>query len=737
MEPSEIKKLKTQVIKALEEKRIKDAFHLLSLNIKELQNSDLIDSHYNLEMSYKSILHYASESNNDPNRHQIFNHLLANIYQLSDKSIELLLIKYSGEYTYETIRSLTTQKNRLDKTIISSFINQCEDIKLKSLVANQESISKTFIDIEIKIFNLIWLNEEDNIEIYKLIQTIFSNKEIPWHSKSLFVSAIMLNLLRCWNLRYLLLLFELADNTDEPNIQMKAATALIISLFKYDKRLSLYPEIEQRLKLLKDKKDHLNILQTIIIQLIRTKETEKISKKLTNEIIPEVTKLHPNIHEKLDLDNLTSGFQEDKNPEWKDFFSETPELMNKLEEISKLQMEGADVFLSTFQMLKHFPFFNQFTNWFMPFYINHPSIKEAINESGKLFVNNDLIDNISDSGFLCNSDKYSLMLSIPHMPSFQRNMMGQMFKAEIEQMGEIQKDQFSIDPSKKKLVISNQYIQDLYRFFKVHPSSRQFEDIFNWKLDFYNNWFFKQLYSNSEPIRQIGEFLFNKNYMNEALDVFKQLSTTHPDNIEVTQKMAYCYQQMGYFKEALNLYKKADILKPDNRWTLKKIAFCYKKLNKQNKALEFYLHVAKLDPDNLQIQASIGSCYLDIENYEEALKYYFKVEYADPSNTKVWRPIGWCSFVLGKLDQAEKYYQKLLISDQNNHDLIYIGHVQLCKGLRKEALHYYLKSLGNRELSIEEFCSIFHQDSKYLIKYNLNTDDIPILLDQLRYLLDQ
>ena len=736
MEAAEIKKIKQQTLKAIEGKRIKDALALIGSSLKILQDGDMIDSHYNLEITYKSILHYTTEGSDDPDRQKVYNHLIQNIYELTDRSTDMLLLKYSGEYLYDVKRNVIRQNLKLDQQRLNNFIQQCEDIKLKSLVSDTEKLSTDFIQSEATIFNLIWVGNHNTQET-SIIKSIFESGEIPDHSKSLFISAILLNLLRIYNLNLILILFDLSTDSVNYSIQMKALTALIIILSYYDNRIALYPEITQRLQLLKDNEQLTNFIQTVIIQIIRTKETERISQKLQNEIIPEVVKMQPDLKDKLDLDNLTTGNPEDKNPEWTDFFSDSPELISKLEEISKWQMEGADVFLSTFQMLKHFPFFNHFQNWFNPFYLNHPQVSEAIKESGKLFVKSDLIENISESGFLCNSDKYSLILSIPHMPSFQRDMMGQMFKAELEQMGEIEKDQFTLDPTKKKLVISNQYIQDLYRFFKVHPLKRQFDDIFDWEMDFYNKYFFSQLFSNIEPVRQIGEFFFQKNYINEALELFKKLSLLQPENVELIQKMAYCYQQINDYENALVLYKKADILNPDNKWTLKKIALCHRYQNQTEEALKYYLSVSKIDPDNLHTQASIGGCYLELGNFEEALKYYFKVEYLDSENTKVWRPIGWCSLVLGKFEQAEKYYQKVLISEQNKHDLINIGHIQLCKGNRKEAIQYYLKCLHSPDISMDEFIKLFDQDLKYIKKHGIDENDIPILLDQLRYSLEQ
>ena len=45
-------------------------------------------------------------------------------------------------------------------------------------------------------------------------------------------------------------------------------------------------------------------IEIILIQFLKSKETEKITKKFNEEIIPEVIKLRPKIQDKLDLENI-------------------------------------------------------------------------------------------------------------------------------------------------------------------------------------------------------------------------------------------------------------------------------------------------------------------------------------------------------------------------------------------------------------------------------------------------
>ena len=120
-------------------------------------------------------------------------------------------------------------------------------------------------------------------------------------------------------------------------------------------------------------------------------------------------------------------------------------------------------------------------------------------------------------------------------------------------------------------------------------------------------------------------------------------------------------------------------------------------------------------------------------DFEEALKCYFKVEYLDPNNPKCNRPIAWCSFVLGKFDQAEKYYLKLLLQGESKVDLMNLGHVMWCKKQRKEALSYYQQSISSRHYSMAEFLAVFDEDLTYLKGHGVDTADVPLMLDQIRY----
>ena len=733
MNIQEIKRKQLNIAKQLTNKQLKDALDALGELVKETQNSTLIDAHYNIETSYKSLLRYTVEGILDPERQKIYNQIIADLFNLSDSIFFILKSTYSSDFIYEVKR-----KHKSDSISIEDK-TKAIDQKLEKwqLMENKEGAFSPELNQDFEdLFE--WLMTQPQLyKNEKEIEHLFVDGNIPWTQQCILVSAVTLLCMNHFNMNALNLLFKLIKH---PNLEVKqrALVGLLLILFKFDERLKYYPSITKQLIELQSNIPT-SILQGVIIQIMRTLETEGLARKFTDEILPEVARIHPNLRDRLDLDNiLGENLMEGKNPDWEDIFSDSPELLGKLEEFSKLQMEGADLFVSTFRMLKHFPFFNQTSNWFLPFSYPNPQVDEILKDETGPFKNPDIIESMASAGLLCNSDKYSLILSIPVMPQGQKEMMGQMFLAEIGAAREVEKSDALIDPDKQALSISNQYIQDLYRFFRVHPRKNSMEDPFSWKLDFHNKGFVTHLFPHKELLPTLGDYLFKKDRYSEALEVFNSMTSSKPEelNIQVIQKIAFCYQQEKNYEKALENYLKADLIDSHQVWNLKKIALCYHYLKDSEKALKYYQKAEKVDPNNLHTQVSIGHSLLEMKEFDEALKYYFKVEYLDPKNKKVWRPIVWCAFTLGKFDQAEKYCLKLIDDAPTQNDYLNMGHITWSKRNRQEALEWYQKCVTHSNYSLDKFLEAFANDKETLIKHNIDANDIPIMLDQLRYYLE-
>ena len=738
----ELKDNYQQICNQLSSRKLKPAFDLLEQFISGTGLGEFHDDYIILEQNYKFMLKYTLEGINDPERQRIYEHLLISTFELADNSYENLRMKYSQSIEYQKKRNFSKQfitnldglLQDLEKFSIQkelrTLLTDPSDGSDDSRIADETHLQKIYT-----LFYHLWFADKLKENEIQFFTKFLKNEAYPSYEKSLIVTGLTLSLMRFFDENKIILLFNTYDVLDE-EVSQRALIGLLLGIYHYDERMPFFHAITGRLEIMIEAPRFKSNFEKSILQFIRSKETEKIQRKLQDEIIPEMIKLSPNLRNKLSIESLLSeGLLEDKNPEWQEILKDAPGLMGKMEELTEMQLEGADVFLSSFSMLKQFPFFSELANWFFPFTPDHPEIKRnPINkESGEDLAFTQLI---MKSPMLCNSDKYSFFFSILNIPHDYKKMVSDSLKAESEQFEEIAKDESFLAHSKKAETIISQYVRDLYRFFKIHPQREDFEDIFAWRFDFHNKFAFSKLLGEDLKIqRNIAEFNFAKNYFREAADIYELLLQKN-DDAEMLQKLAFCYQKMGNYKKALNFYLKADLFDQNKCWNLKKIALCYRNLKKPDKALDYYQQAVIFESENLSLHVSIGQCQLEMNLFEDALKSYYKVEYLSPGNKKIWRPIGWCSFLVGKIEQAEKYYERLISDSPNKYDLLNMGHVQWCLGNRKKALDYYKQSINNPESSEKDFMEAFNEDLHHLIRQGVNQDDVPIMLDQLRYFLE-
>jgi tetratricopeptide (TPR) repeat protein len=726
--------------KFISEKKIKQSLDILQDMISVSSLGDLRDEYDNIELTYKNMLSYTIEGINDPERPKVYLKLIQSILGLADRLRQDILSHYSGWNTYWVMQQTQKEQKLSGKTLVETV----DDLMFKSELDEWLKLSNEInpdpeSDISIKhkqlirkIFNHLWLTDYYGDAENSLIDIIMSSGKFRWFESSLFVSAITLSAFRIFQpekLHYLIGFYE----AGQEKVMERALSGFILNLHFYNDRILLYPEITSRISgMSKDKKfrEHCRI---VVLQTIRSRETENLSKKLHDEILPKVAKLKPRIEEKLDLDNiLPNDKYGDKNPDWSEMFSDSEEIFKTMEELTKLQMEGADVYMSAFSNLKHFDFFKDFQNWFVPFYPDHEVINEIFHDEILGPGTNELAEALYKTPFICNSDKYSLLLNLKYLPSSQKTMMLKVFRMELDGLQQLEEEEAESDPYRNFRINVTQYLQDIYRFFKLSPYRKEFEDLFSGKLDIYNSEFFRLTSNSSEAEAGLADYFFSKNYYSDALGLFLRQVKEKPDESQLYEKIAFCYQQEENYEEALRYYQRAELIER-KIWTLKKIGLCFRRLGKKEEALDYFLQAGTMDPEDLHTAIMTGHCYLDLHDYETALKYYFKVEYTDPGNLKILRPIAFCYFALGRFGDSEKYYDRLFSGKLNAHDYINKGHLSLCRGRKKEAIDFYRLGINSGEISKEEFMTIFEEDRPLLLSLGVNKEDLPILLDYLLF----
>jgi tetratricopeptide (TPR) repeat protein len=710
----------------LDNMRLKDALPKIKEFLVKTNDWNLQNKIEEIETSYNYMLEYMRQDVDDPKRTEMQFKLLRDTFKVVDTGY-LLRISSEGYRSLYLNTSDELRESEIQYTLDDLLIElesytendamirllQTEegDRKLNAVRRHREEMQKI-------MFNRIWTTQFWSSDEAATAKKIFGSVLIHENDLCLFVSAVTLSLIEFFDQLKLISLFDACQHENN-QISQRALVGLVIVFQLYHARIAFYPEITGRLALLNENERFGKDLNRIQIQMLRSKDTEKINKKMREEIIPEMIKnMNPL---RISPDEVS---EDDYNPDWT-YNIEKSSFGDKLREMSELQMEGADIYMSTFTHQKGYPFFKSINNWFYRFDIQHSSIiKEMSNGTGS-----NVIDLILDSTFFCDSDKYSLLFTILKIPMNFRDMMTKQLSSQSmnELIDKEQTDSMKRIANSLKL-ISNQYIHGLYRFFKVFPYKRDFIDIFKEPLLLHEYPVLKEIIYKPQLFHELVDFNFHKEYYNEAVSIYNILIKLGEDDAELYQKLGYCHQKLKDFDKALNAYQKADVLKPDNVWTNHHIATCYRIMTDYHKALLYYRKVEEVQPENRSLLYNIGSCLVAMEQFDEAIHCFFKLDFIDPDNTRTWRAIAWCSFMIRKNEQAMRFYDRIIEKDGVASDYLNAGHVAWCLGDRKKAIELYAGSCelaGSKAL----FLDLFNKDKEYLVKKGISEYDIALMYD--------
>lgn len=583
--------IKKIIYASLAQQTLGRALAQLALLTKGTTNETLED----IKSNYQRLLKHWAEKVADPERETIFLHLLRQTYELTD---DLLATR-----------------------------------SVKPIATNA-------------LFAKYWEPKRYSASLVE--EALLLNKQGDMHQTAWVVSAITLSCIELFDENKLRILFEFCQN-QHIQTSMRALTGIIICLILYKDRYPLYPAINNRLQILLDDNQMVQNAQHIVKQLIRSKETERITQDIQQNVLPTITKLAPKIHRDiLSNDSFDTDDYEEASHSWQDMLEESG-IQDKVEGYAKMQREGSDINLSTFSQMKGYPFFNDFENWLLPFNTAHPSVGDlTLSDSDE---ENSLAKLLSLTHFLCDSDKYSFCFNLQMIPSDYRKSMVEQIKMGDEQMSDIQQASSQL--------ISNLYLQDLYRFYTLYAGKSFFTNPFNLDVNVHETAFFRFLNPEGDFLKQLADFFFAKEQYDNALTAYQKLTANQKTTDLLYRKLGYCYQKLGQYEEAISCYKKAELMENTDQWTWRKLAYCYRMQKQYDKALSYYQQVDAATKDDLNIIYNIGSCYAELGQYQKALNAFYKIEFlqSDMSKSIYYHLyMGHCLWATGDTKAALEHY---------------------------------------------------------------------------------
>ena len=564
---------------------------------------------------------------------------------------------------------------------------------------NTADMSKRLNEAAHDVFAHLWLKHplsaEDESAIKNLIDSNINHIDLILQ---IAVGGLFLGEMEYHDDRRMTLLAEIYGKLHEadPATALKALTALCLALLHHgDVRKAWRERLATSLSSLSAVSTFQDDLRHIIIETVKTRDTERVSKHIVSDIIPSLMKLNKDAFKSGNISELDMEMLED-NPEW----------MTPLEDLSRLHEEGADVMMSTFAPLKSHPFFNELYRWFMPY---KSAVWELMQNHGSNTTHvRKIISFLDINRNVCDTDKFSLALALTQVPDSQIGPMQERLSDELGAMDEIAGEE-----NRRESIIRNN-VRNLHRFYSF----------FNRKDEFTNALQQNLLLSALQVFDPIGlkidfnalrneaaNFLFSKRYYDQALPLYRQ-NLANGENPELHEKVAYCLQQTGDYSVALEHYNRASDLSKATKWRLRRMVYCHKMLGNYAEAIRLYKEVMSMTAEpSVKQMLMLADLYMLADRRSEALPLLIKADYMDPQLLTAQRAIIWISLLDANFERAKTYTERLFSNAAPEApDYAHRAYLALLTGQPRQASDDLRKAFTDMKVPVEDFVNTVSED---------------------------
>ncbi len=734
MTQNEIDRLYGRISALLDEKRYREAMLQCYYLIQQNADATLQERLENQENIYRNLLHYRLEGVQDPQQESILQRLQGDVLLIADYAYLHWCQGFSSRWTYAQwrYRRMNPQGRRSLNDIVKTIADSLDELPLLDPQKNPQTkprrrqLMRQISDAETAFFYDILLSEPWHSADLESHRKCFG--ALTTNGRAIAVSALLLSLQALFDKYKLSFLMELCQYPQDI-VAMRSLAALLLILLQHHRRVQANPALAAQLSLLLGQDQMPARVAEVCVQLIRAKYNDQLLNRMEKELLPGMNKLGDSLKDKMSRQQSLNLDADDLNEILAD-----EDFNESMHEISDLQSDGEDVYMTTFSHLKTYAFFNELAHWFAPFWLEHPDLVTDIDDTATDTLRH--MQQLADTMLLCDSDKYSFCINLFRVPAEYRLPMLTNLNADSEQFKEILEMERNGNKHLAKEYLSNLYIQDLYRFYKLFPSKNDFYNPFDAEMDFFSVSGLDEVLAGEASQNKIASMLLNRQQFAAAGQVYDRLLHASARNVDYRSSLAWCLEKQGQYAAAGAHYEQLVAQGDNTEWALRRLAHCYKQQGNYGKALGIYQQLVAQHTDNQQYLLSLAHCQLQLDNYDAALNTYYKMDFLFGESSKTWRPLAWCLLMKGQYQQSEKIYEKLLADKPDYADYLSYGHLQAAQGKYRLAVDAYEKSYITSGLSLQEFYKNFEKDLQQMPVLGLDATQLALLADALRYRLE-
>ena len=684
-------------------RNLSEALAAMESYVSSYSGAQDADRLYAIKADFQLMSDYWKRGFKDPQLPNLYDNLLRRLYVLYADADMSYQIKHSAYLS--SIHARLTQASRdwtlqTLKEALEEFVTAGAMLALEpehTRAEKKKELHRRHHQLITDWFDRLWLSAIWGDGQVSAMEEILLSPTIDVNDQLVLTSAVMLATLNHFDPAKFKVLMSVYRRATDMAVRQRALVGWVLSLHD-DLLYTLYGEERKSLdEVLEDKAVCQELVQ-LQHQIILCINAEKDNQTIQREIMPDLMRnngfriTRNGIEEVEDhsLDDILHPDEEERRME---------QVEESFQRMQEMQKQGSDIYFGGFSQMKRFPFFQEISNWFVPFYIDHPGISEV----SEKFQKNAFLQSLMKAGPFCHSDKYSFILAfnqvINHIP---KNLWEMMERGEAS-IQEVMKEE-----SRSAAYIRRTYLQDLYRFFRIYPYRSEFCNPFE-----QHQYLFlaKKVFSRTHVeayFNDVAAFLIKQKRFEEAGMVLENCGEARCD-FRHYMMCGYLGQHVYYDflggKDALFCYQKALELEPGNEKALQGYARALFDEEHYQEALDAYDQLLALQPDKKSYLLNRAVCLTNLKRYADALKDLYRLNFESSEDMNVNRVLAWTLTCDEKYEQAEKIYSQLLTDQTLPEDLLNYGYCLWLGGHVDEAadcFHRYLKETEQKKTFIIE-----------------------------------
>lgn len=680
-----------------------------------------------IELTFRTMLSYMRQNADDPDRQQLYVSLLKRTYCVAADLDIAWRCRNVGFYVTQFQKAAHLNMSRdFIRTVLETFVS---DVAMLSLDTTDEHDNRerelylrhqTFME---RLFASIVVSCQWKDGDRKFWEQLLVSPTIDSSDALVIVSAITLSAMNQFDMNKLRVLAGVYLSATDTALKERALIGFVFSVdvdasFVYAEEVSL---VEQVTSAANAARELLELQKQIVYCINAGRDTQKINE----EIMPDLTRNAPfrvNINgmiEEKDYDRMQEILHPDADDKAMDAIEQS------VQKIADMQRQGADIYFGGFSQMKRFPFFSEASNWFVPFRLEHPALADVRRKLGK----SSFLQVMLTRSSFCESDKYSFVLAvstiIDRMPPNMREMMTSAEAAGIE---------IPREEATQPTFIRRMYLQDLYRFFNLHPQRADVVNPFAMAKDNKNvmgdrSFFFMNgLFSENEIDRyrpDLAVFLHDQKRYDDLLLLLQIFSEKQRRTLTYLLLRGRCMLRNAQYAEAVEYFDKALQKDSNNEMALRSLARSAMLSNKFDIADKAYANLLQLHSGNKAFLVGRSIALFNQEKDKEASELVYEADYRYPNDAEVRRIKAWMYLYQLKPAEALKEYEVLTSDSPLPDDYLNMGYALWASGNlggAGKAFSKFVKLKPGQDIFNE-----FNSDQRLLAKYNISEDDMYLM----------